>query len=88
MGQTEMRLQELGLELPRKDYRGRGFCVAKRYKNLIFVSGCGPDLVNGKEYRGKIGRELTQEEQLYLMLHVNRICERSNRTVGRDAGAR
>lgn len=62
MGQTELRLQELGYSLPRKDYRGRGLCATKRYQNLIFVSGCGPDLVGGRLFRGKIGAELTPEE--------------------------
>ena len=62
MGQTELRLKELGIELPRKDYRGQGMCLTKRYRNLIFVSGCGPNLPAGKVYSGKVGGELTEAE--------------------------
>ena len=58
----EERLKERGLVLPppRKPIGNYVGCV--RTGNLVFVSGHGPDFAGGKEWRGKVGRDLTVQE--------------------------
>ena len=58
----EERLKERGLVLPspRKPIGNYVGCV--RTGNLVFVSGHGPDFEGGKQWRGKVGRDLTVED--------------------------
>ncbi len=63
MSQTDKKLEELGIVLPKKDRRGQGMVAVRQYKDLLFISGTGPNSP-GKEprYTGKLGEELTVEE--------------------------
>lgn len=63
MSQTDKKLEELGIVLPKKDRRGKGMVAIRQYENLLFVSGTGPNNVDGKPvYTGKLGAELSLEE--------------------------
>jgi len=63
MGQTENRLKELGIELPKKDRKGKGLVPIRQYRDLLYVSGHGPtDSEGNPVYQGKVGTDLTIEE--------------------------
>ncbi len=63
MGNIEKRLEELGIELPLRDRKGRGNVAVKRCGDLLFVSGQLPLKEDGTLlYEGKVGAELTTEE--------------------------
>ena len=63
MGQTEKRLEEMGIHLQRKDRRGKGMVAVRQCGDLLFVSGHGPETSDGTPlYRGKVGAELTREQ--------------------------
>lgn len=53
---AEVRLKEMGIELPKVPGKAGLFANCKEFSdNLIYVSGCGPDL-NGDLYKkGKLG---------------------------------
>jgi len=60
--QTEKRLEELGLALPRTPEAKGSYCTIRRTDGYLTLSGQGP-LVNGKlRYTGRIGVELTAEQ--------------------------
>ena len=42
MSQTDKRLEQLGIELPKKDRRGKGVVAVRQCGDLLFVSGHGP----------------------------------------------
>jgi enamine deaminase RidA (YjgF/YER057c/UK114 family) len=63
MGQTEKRLQNLGIELPVRDRRGTGAVNAVLEGNLLFISAHLPvDEKGDPVYTGKLGAELSIEE--------------------------
>lgn len=63
MSQTEKKLAQLGIELPKKDRRGQGILAVRQCGDLLFVSGHGPTDPSGKPvYTGKLGTDLTIEQ--------------------------
>ncbi|MBA7508202.1 hypothetical protein ES705_00123 [subsurface metagenome] len=63
MGQTDNRLKQLGIELPKKNRAGTGMVAVRRYRDLLYISGHGPTGPDGKPvYQGKLGSDLTIEE--------------------------
>ncbi|WP_050905255.1 RidA family protein [Vibrio campbellii] len=58
----EMRLSELGLELPQASDPQGSYCNCVRTGNLLYVSGKGPVAGLSKVPKGKLGREYTTEE--------------------------
>lgn len=60
---VEERLKELGIELSAPDIpQGLNIELAVQSGNLIYLSGNGPILPNGKRIVGKVGKDLTTEE--------------------------
>ena len=55
------RLKELGFELPPPPQKGGLYTQVRKVGNLLFVSGVGAAYIDGKEYRGKVGRDLTAD---------------------------
>jgi len=63
MSQIEKRLEQAGVQLPRKDRRGQGMIPVRQCGDMLFLSGCGPTDSDGKPvYTGKIGIDLTIEQ--------------------------
>ena len=62
MANVAQRLEELGITLPAVTPPAGSYVGAVKVGNLLFVSGHGPDLGNGKYIRGKVGRDLTVDE--------------------------
>lgn len=63
MGQTEKRLENLGIKLPIRDRRGTGAVDAILEGNLLFVSAHLPVDEKGEPvYSGKLGSELEIED--------------------------
>src|SRR5207302_7476667 len=58
----EERLRELGLTLPPPPPPIGTYVGAVHTGNLLFLSGKGPDLPGGRQWRGKVGAELTIED--------------------------
>ncbi|HEV7663993.1 MAG TPA: RidA family protein [Chloroflexota bacterium] len=58
----EERLRELSYTLPTPPPPIGTYVGAVRTGNLLFLSGKGPTLAGGKEWRGKLGAELSTEE--------------------------
>jgi enamine deaminase RidA (YjgF/YER057c/UK114 family) len=58
----EERLREMGLTLPPPPPPIGTYVGAVHTGNLLFLSGKGPDLQGGRQWRGKLGAELTTEE--------------------------
>ncbi|MBP8989167.1 MAG: RidA family protein [Clostridia bacterium] len=72
-------MHKLNLELPEPPAKGGVYAQAKSFgKNLVYVSGCGPNL-DGMVIQGKLGLEVNLEEgQLYArncMLNVLSVLE-------------
>ena len=42
MSQTDKRLEQLGIELPKKNRRGQGVVAVRQCGDMLFVSGHGP----------------------------------------------
>lgn len=61
MSRAEVRLRELGLELPAPPPPVANYVGAVRTGNLVFVSGHGPYRDGEFVYLGKLGRELDKE---------------------------
>ena len=62
MSNAELKLKELGLELPQPIKPVGTYYPYRRSGKLLYISGQGP-IWNGKfHYLGKIGKELTKEE--------------------------
>lgn len=55
------RLKDLGIELPPPPQKGGLYTQVRKVGNLLFVSGVGAAYIEGKEYRGKVGCDLTAE---------------------------
>lgn len=63
MSQTDEKLEQMGITLPKKDRRGQGIVAVRQYNDLLYVSGHGPTDPAGKPvYTGKVGTDLTVEE--------------------------
>ena len=62
MANVAQRLEELGITLPAVTPPAGSYVGAVKVGNVLFVSGHGPDLGNGKYIRGKVGRDLTVDE--------------------------
>ena len=58
----EQRLHELGHVLPPAPKSVANYVGSVQTGNLLFLSGKGPDLAGGRQWRGKLGAELTTEE--------------------------
>ncbi|MCA0938235.1 RidA family protein [Vibrio alginolyticus] len=58
----EMRLSELGLELPQASDPQGSYCNCVRTGNLLYVSGKGPVAGLSEVPKGKLGQEYTTEE--------------------------
>jgi len=74
-----MRLEELGLTLPKAPVIGGVYSPAKRFGNgLIYISGCGP-VIDGELIQGKLGENFTVEQGLEYsrkcMLNVLSVLE-------------
>ena len=61
MSQVELRLKELGFELPQAPAPVAAYVGAVRTGNLVFVSGQGPSK-DGKTIKGRVGSDLTLEQ--------------------------
>lgn len=63
MSQTDKRLEQLGIELPKKDRRGKGVVAVRQCGDMLFVSGHGPTNADGNPlFTGKVGTDLTIEQ--------------------------
>ncbi|MEX2460613.1 MAG: RidA family protein [Paenibacillaceae bacterium] len=63
MGYVEQRIKEIGIELPRKNLKGKGTVPVKRHENLLYTTGVGPfDLEGNAIWTGKVGLDLSIEE--------------------------
>ena len=58
MSQTDKRLEQLGIELPKKNRRGQGVVAVRQCGDMLFVSGHGPtdqtDPADTPIYTGKL----------------------------------
>lgn len=56
------RMQSLGITLPPPPPRGGLYTPCKQFgDNLVYISGCGPDLGNDTFPKGKLGQDITLE---------------------------
>lgn len=63
MGYTESRLERLGIELPKRDRKGKGAVAVKEAGGLLYVSAQLPIDENGKPlYTGRVGAEVSIED--------------------------
>jgi enamine deaminase RidA (YjgF/YER057c/UK114 family) len=58
----EDRLREMGHTLPTPPPPIGTYVGGVRTGNLLFLSGKGPDLEGGRQWRGKLGAQLTTEQ--------------------------
>lgn len=58
----EKRLRELNIILPQPSAPVANYVNAVRTGNLIYLSGKGPNLPDGKSITGKVGQDLSIEE--------------------------
>ena len=57
------KIKEKGITLPAPPLRGGVYTPVQEFgPNLLYCSGCGPDLGNGNTVLGKVGRDLTLED--------------------------
>ena len=59
---TELRLKELGIELPAAPQPMGNYVPGVLTGNLLFMSGCGPRRADGRAITGKVGAGLTTEQ--------------------------
>lgn len=63
MANVYEKLAEKGITLPAPPPKGGVYTPVQEFgANLLYCSGCGPDLGNGNTVIGKLGRELTVED--------------------------
>lgn len=63
MSKLDLKLNELGINLSKKDRKGKGVVTIRKYNDLLYISGHGPTDVNGKPlHTGKLGNDLTIDE--------------------------
>lgn len=58
----ERKLQEMGLELPKKRVPAGVYVMTKQVGNLVFVAGQTADVNGIPEVKGVVGKDLTIEE--------------------------
>jgi enamine deaminase RidA (YjgF/YER057c/UK114 family) len=58
----EGRVRELGMELPVAPTPAASYVGATRAGRLLFLSGHGSDMPGGRQYRGRVGSDLTVEQ--------------------------
>lgn len=57
------RMKELGVTLPKPPAKGGVYTPVMEFgDHLLYCSGCGNDIGDGKQLIGKVGRELTLEQ--------------------------
>ena len=57
------KLKQCGIELPLPPEKGGVYTPVQEFgSNLLYCSGCGPDLGHGVTVTGKLGKDLTLEE--------------------------
>lgn len=57
------KMKELGITLPTPPAKGGVYTPVMEFgDHLLYCSGCGPNIGDGKEYVGKVGKDLTLEE--------------------------
>ena len=61
-GTAEIRLRELGIELPPPPKPVAVYIPAVRVGNTLYTSGHGPRRLDGTSIQGKVGQDLTLEE--------------------------
>ena len=59
---AEQRLQELGIKLPPSPKPVAVYVPAVRSGNMLYASGHGPRLADGKLIQGRVGSEITLEQ--------------------------
>ncbi len=59
---AEERLKALGIELGDGRSPMGSYVPSVKTGNLVFMSGLGPGTTNGREWKGKVGADLTVEE--------------------------
>lgn len=63
MANVYEKLSEKGILLPAPPPKGGVYTPVQEFSsNLLYCSGCGPDLGNGNNILGKLGKDLTLEE--------------------------
>ena len=79
----EVRLKELGLELPQPSTPPALYSPFQSSGNLVFVSGQPPYLNGSLTHKGKVGKEMSLEEgrlsarqsALNILSHLKRACD-------------
>jgi hypothetical protein len=61
-GSAEVKLRELGIELPKVPAPVANYVPAARLGNIIFLAGAGPLNPDGSRPQGKVGRDVTLEQ--------------------------
>lgn len=57
------KLQDMNITLPTPPAKGGIYTPVQEFSaNLLYCSGCGPDLGDGNPMKGKLGKDLTVEE--------------------------
>jgi len=69
MNKIELRLRELGIQLPEVPKPLANYIPAKRTGNLIYIAGQIP-VENGVIQKGKLGKDITLEESK----HSTKLC--------------
>ncbi len=63
MGQTDKRLEQLGIKLPKKDRKGKGVVPVKQAGDILYISAQLPTDESGKLIcTGRVGTDLTIEQ--------------------------
>jgi enamine deaminase RidA (YjgF/YER057c/UK114 family) len=58
----DKKLKELGIQLAEPSKPVANYVKAVRTGNLLYLSGHGPQPIDGKDYKGKVGKDLTTED--------------------------
>lgn len=62
MAKIEQRLYELGIEIPSVNKPVANYVSIRRAGNLLYLSGAGPLLEGEIVYKGKIGKDLNEDD--------------------------
>ena len=86
MGRIEEKLETLGILLPEPPERAGLYVQTKGFSDVLFVSGCGPDLPGEPSPKGKLGEMAVEEGQqaaAKCMLNALAILKRELGTLDR-----